>query len=182
MAWRKWEMSLFKWCSHLFNMLHNNMTQDFEDFLPYPLLLILLPPGLPMTALRCLRVIACAAIPKPSNCVWLLALKWNLIYSQTPFYRAVKKEAHGFWRGHAAPTWPSPIFAVRCYSCRHFGSPLWVQGSPIWEENSENVNVTCKAFRTICMARFLCAICVALFPHSCFKIDLHVPVVNYDYW
>lgn len=175
----------FKWRSHLFNMINNKVTQDFGKipFLPTPAHTATPSPP-PRTAIWDLLVIACAAIPKPlfSNCVWLLALKWNLIYSQMPFYRTVKKEAHGFWRGRAAPTWPSTLFAVGCYSSRLCASPLVSSEKLSCEENSENGKVTCKAFCTICMARLLCAICVAWFPHSCFKIDLHVWVVNYKFF
>lgn len=167
----------FKLCACLFPIINNKVTKEFQNFLPYPLLPMRLPPSPPhdCTVVSVGDSMCChsPALGSP-NCVWLLALKLNLIYSQMPmpFYRTVKKEAHGFWQERTAPTWPSTVFAVDCQDCRHCASRLRVKRSPICGDNFANVKVTCKAF---------CTICVAFFPHSFFNIRIHVQVVNYDY-
>lgn len=88
-----------------------------------------------------------------------------------PFYRTVKREAHGFGRGTQLQYGLPLVLQEDVTAPGSVPSPLRVQRSPFCVACFANVSVTCAA----CVTRFQYELeqCVseALFPCSSFKMD-----------
>lgn len=125
------DISLIKWCSYLFNDIIDNREFLKSPSLSTPALTSALCP--PQDCNLNLLPMPYAAIPNSffSKRMCLPALKRNLISSQMPFYRTINKEAHGFWQGHTAPSWPCAVLAVGCFGSRLCASSLVSSEKPI---------------------------------------------------